>query len=156
VEGDISERQPVVVHECLVLGAEAAGNRTGSRFTPIIRVQIRGFVEDYSAMRYRTARHSNLHSSDEAQAWTENFRTNDSVACYSFMDGAVKMDQEVPDFAGDSYLFFALTGVMLVLTCATLVWLCTCVLRLIRTRVRAASSIQPSTEADKPIPVPPV
>jgi|ERR1712216_206511 len=56
------------------------------------------------------------------------------------------MDQEVPDFNSHSYVAFVWWGLMLVLVCATIVWIVWLCVRKGRA-VRAVSSTQPSTEA---------
>jgi len=132
-QADWSERAPVIDHECIVVGRDInvqstnSGGKRGTYvrgYVPIVQVRLVVSNATHWAKRYRLASsrfdgqgYSQFQVKDEAEDFLGKFTVGESMLCYQFEDGTVKLEKGPPELTVGTRVFYALSSLTCALAC---------------------------------------
>jgi hypothetical protein len=133
---DFSERAPVTEHPCVILSTNIKegrmyikknGKRVSSSSTgyfPAVQVRLVVSNATHWAMRYRHKSsplngqgYSKFEQKCEAEAFLGKFPVGESVTCYRFEDGTVKLEEDPPELMVGTHMFYVLSSLAFGMVC---------------------------------------
>jgi hypothetical protein len=134
---DWEERAPVTEHKCIVLSAnmnyrksktEGKNGKGGKTFikghVPVVQVRLVVSNTTHWAMRYRRRAsgfngqgYSRFDCDQEARAFLEKFSEGESVPCYQFEDGTVKLEEGPPELQSGTRAAYVLSSLASAMLC---------------------------------------